>query len=157
MHRLIQDAIRQRHEHNRQYCECLIGHIDSRADFIYDNLERGNIPPECLWKIKLQPLGGMLKRVDFTQWAQKIVYFNSVLGDMLIIAGFLAGAEKFYGESLEIMRQLTGKDPGNVGWQRDITLSLDRIGDVLKTGGDMPGALKHYEESQEIKRRLNIA
>jgi len=73
-----------------------------------------------IWEIKLQPLGGMLEQVDFTQWAQKIAAFEDALGDVLIVTGSLAEAEKHYRESLEIRRRLAVKDPSNAGWQRDL-------------------------------------
>jgi hypothetical protein len=48
MHRLIQDAFRQRYDRNRQYSERLIKHIHSRAVFLEENLDRkatGNLLP----------------------------------------------------------------------------------------------------------------
>ena len=154
MHRLIQEAVWQTHDRSRQYTERLIDHAHTRAVLLEESLERGNIPPESLWKTKLQPLSGILVYVDFTQWAHKIADFESAVGDLLIITGSLTGAEKHYEESLEIRRRLAAQDPDNTGWQRGLTVSLDRIGYVLQAGGDLAGAKVRYEESLEIRRRL---
>jgi len=57
-------------------------------------------------------------------------------------------------ESLAISRRLAETDPGNTGWQRDVSVSLERIGDVRRRTGDVAGAEEAYEESLAISRRL---
>ncbi len=37
------------------------------------------------------------------------------------------------------MRKLAAADPGNAGWQRDVSVSLDRIGVVRLAAGDGRG------------------
>ncbi len=52
--------------------------------------------------------------------------------------------------SLEIRARLAAADPGNAGWQRDLSLSRLRIGDLLRAVGDLTGALASYRASLEI-------
>ena len=76
---------------------------------------------------------------------------------MRVAEGDRAGALKAYEESLAIRRRLAAADPGNAGWARDVSVSLERIGDVRVAEGDRAGALKAYEESLAIRRRLAAA
>ena len=71
-----------------------------------------------------------------------------------VAEGDRAGALKAYEESLEIARRLAAADPGNAGWARDVSVSLNNVGDVRVAEGDRAGALKAYEESLDIARRL---
>src|SRR5215813_10433699 len=41
-------------------------------------------------------------------------------------------------------------DPGNAGWQRDVSVSLEKVGDVRRAAGDRAGALSAYEEGLAI-------
>ena len=52
------------------------------------------------------------------------------------------------------MRKLAAADPGNAGWQRDLSVSLEKVGDVRLAAGDRAGALAAYEESLAIMRKL---
>ncbi len=38
--------------------------------------------------------------------------------------------------------KLAAADPGNAGWQRDLSVSLNKIGDVRQAQGDLAGALE---------------
>jgi hypothetical protein len=71
--------------------------------------------------------------------------------------GDLSGALGSYSESLELSRRLAAADPGNAGWQRDLSVSLDNVGNVRKEQGDLSGALASYSESLELSRRLAAA
>ena len=75
------------------------------------------------------------------------VYANSNAGDG-------ARALAAYEEGLEIRRRLAATDPGNTGWQRDVSVSLDRIGDLRLRAGETAAALAAYEEGLEIARTL---
>jgi tetratricopeptide (TPR) repeat protein len=55
------------------------------------------------------------------------------------------------------MRNLAAADPGNAGWQRDLSVSLEKVGDVRFAAGDRAGALAVYEESLAIRRKLAVA
>ena len=56
--------------------------------------------------------------------------------------------------SLAIAERLAKADPGNAGWQRDLSVSHDKIGDVLRAQGNLPGALESYRASLAISERL---
>src|SRR5262249_31704131 len=53
-----------------------------------------------------------------------------------------------------IAEPIAKADPGNAGWQRDLSVSHAKIGDVLRTQGDLPAALKEFEATHEIISRL---
>ena len=64
------------------------------------------------------------------------------VGDVRLAAGDRAGALAAYEESLAIMRKLAAADPGNAGWQRDVSVSLNKVGDVRLAAGDRRGRLR---------------
>ncbi len=74
------------------------------------------------------------------------------LGDIKVRRGDLAGALTAYQDSLAIADRLAKSDPGNAGWQRDLSVSYDKIGDVKTAQGDLAGALKAYQDSLAISR-----
>ena len=53
--------------------------------------------------------------------------------------------------------KLAQLEPGNAGWQRDVSVSLGKVGDVRLAAGDRAGALAAYEESLAIRRKLAAA
>ena len=55
---------------------------------------------------------------------------------------------------MKIARTLAERDPANSGWQRDLSLSLDKIGDIKMEMGDRAAALAAYDEGAAITRRL---
>ena len=61
--------------------------------------------------------------------------------------GDLAGALKSYRGGLAVIDRLAKSDPGNAGWQRELTVSYNRIGDVQMAQNDLAGALKSYREA----------
>ena len=48
----------------------------------------------------------------------------------------LRGALKSYRDSLAITERLAKSDPGNAGWQRDLSVSHHKVGDVQVAQGD---------------------
>src|SRR5262249_17296348 len=75
-------------------------------------------------------------------------------GDVAVAQGNLPVARKLYAMALSIAEPIAKADPGNAGWQRDLSASHDRIGDVLRTQGDLPARLKEFEATHEIISRL---
>ena len=71
-------------------------------------------------------------------------YALDELGKILGLVGRTAEALKAFGDGLGIRDRLAKADPGNAGWQRDLSVSYDRIGDVLVAQGNLPEALKSY-------------
>ena len=64
------------------------------------------------------------------------------------------GAELLSATCLAIMDRLAKADPGNAGWQRDLSMSYNKVGDVLVAQGKLPEALKSFRASHEIFDRL---
>jgi tetratricopeptide (TPR) repeat protein len=56
--------------------------------------------------------------------------------------------------SLAIAERLANSDPGNAGWQRDLSVSYNKVGGVQEARGDREGALKSYSDSLAIRERL---
>lgn len=54
------------------------------------------------------------------------VGFNEI-GDVLVAQGNLPGALERYTRQLEIAEGLAAGDPGNSGWQRDVSVSLWKL------------------------------
>jgi tetratricopeptide (TPR) repeat protein len=74
--------------------------------------------------------------------------------DTYLRLGQLDRAQQAAERSVEIMRNLTTTDPGNAGWQRDLSVSHNNIGDVLVAQGNLPAALESYQASLAIRERL---
>ena len=56
--------------------------------------------------------------------------------------------------ALAIIERLAQSDPGNAGWQRDLSVSYENVGDVQVAQGDLAGALKSYRDDIAIAERL---
>jgi tetratricopeptide (TPR) repeat protein len=81
------------------------------------------------------------------------VSYNYV-GNVLVAQGNLPEALKSYRDDNAIMEHLAKSDPGNAGWQRDLSVSYEKIGDVLVAQGNLPEALKSYRDDNAIMERL---
>ncbi len=68
--------------------------------------------------------------------------------------GKLPGALTAYRDSLAIAERLAKADPGNAGWQRDLSVSYNKVGDVLVAQGNLPEALTAYRDGLAISERL---
>ena len=68
------------------------------------------------------------------------------VGDVLVAQGNLPEALKSFRDGLAIRDRLASADPGNAGWQRDLSVSYNKVGDVLEAQGDLPEALKSYSQ-----------
>ena len=53
-----------------------------------------------------------------------------------------------------IADRLAKSDPGNAGWQRDLSVPYDRVGDVQVAQGNLPAALASYQAGLAISDRL---
>ena len=76
------------------------------------------------------------------------------LGDIRMKRGNLPDALKSYRDSLAIRDRLAQADPGNAGWQRDLSVSYNKIGDGQVAQGNLPDALKSYRDGLAIIDRL---
>ena len=66
----------------------------------------------------------------------------------------MPAALKSYHDGLAIIDRLAKSDPGNAGWQHDLSVAYDKVGDVQMAQGDLAGALKSYNDSLAISDRL---
>ncbi len=78
----------------------------------------------------------------------------SLFSETYLNLGATELAADYARKSMDIMRALLVTQPGNTGWQRDLSLSLNRVGTALAAEGDRPGALAAYRESLDIMRAL---
>ena len=85
--------------------------------------------------------------------ATSVVSYDKV-GDVLVAQGNLPEALKTYRDALAITDRLAKSDPGNAGWQRDLSVSYNKIGDVLVAQGNLPEALKPTATALAIADRL---
>ena len=56
--------------------------------------------------------------------------------------------------ALEIADRLARADPGNAGWQRDLSVSHNKIGDVQVAQGELAAGLRSYQVALGIRDRL---
>jgi tetratricopeptide (TPR) repeat protein len=59
-----------------------------------------------------------------------------------------------YRTSLDTLLNSVEKDPSNLQWQRDLSISRQRIGATLMDQGDLAGALAQYRAALDINQRL---
>jgi tetratricopeptide (TPR) repeat protein len=76
------------------------------------------------------------------------------LGDLLVTTAALDQAVNAFRHSLAVTERLAKADPGNAGWQRDLSVSHNKIGDVQVEQGDLAAALTSYQASHDIFERL---
>ena len=53
--------------------------------------------------------------------------------------------------------KLAAADPGNAGWQRDLSISWNKLGDVRQAQGELSGALQAFAEGMKIAAKLAAA
>ncbi len=76
------------------------------------------------------------------------------LGDVAAAQGHLPTARRLYEDAVAIFEPIASTDPGNAGWQRDLSVAQEKIGDVLMAQGNLPAALDSYRASLAIRDRL---
>jgi tetratricopeptide (TPR) repeat protein len=75
-------------------------------------------------------------------------------GNIQTQKGNLLAALATYQEVRGIAEGLVNSDPGNAGWQRDLSVSYTNGGDVQMAQGDLSSALSSYQGSLAIMQRL---
>ena len=68
--------------------------------------------------------------------------------------GDLAGALQAYEAGLAIAERLAGSDPGNAGWQRDLSVSWERVGGIREQQHDTAGALEAWRQALAVSLPL---
>ncbi len=84
----------------------------------------------------------------------RLVFSHFGLGDILSARGQLEPAKAEYRLGGDAAKRLAKSDPGNAGWQRDLSVSYNKVGDVLVAQGNLPEALKMHRDSLAIADRL---
>jgi len=84
----------------------------------------------------------------------QIFWARTGLGDIAVARGELNAALASYDEARSEMERLAKSDPGNAGWQRDLSVAYNFVGNVQKAQGDLDGALKSYSDYFAIMDRL---
>ena len=79
---------------------------------------------------------------------------NENIGDVQMAQGDLGSALKSYETKRDIISRLARTDPGNTGWQRDLSVSYEKVGNVYAAQGNLPEALKAYRDGLAIFDRL---
>jgi autotransporter strand-loop-strand O-heptosyltransferase len=78
-------------------------------------------------------------------------------GDRSATAGDLISAMQNYRQSIDIVRHLTQAEPDNGGFQRNLSVALNRIGAVLFVQRNLPGAYAAYSAGLAIIQKLTAA
>jgi hypothetical protein len=73
---------------------------------------------------------------------------------VLVAQGNLPEALKAYRDSLAIAERLARADPGNAGWQRDLSVSYAKLGVVFQKSRDKANALSALTKGQAIIARM---
>src|SRR5262249_38078277 len=76
------------------------------------------------------------------------------LGDVTAAQGNLPSARQLYERAAAMAEPIAKADPGNAGWQRDLSGSQERIGNVLRAQGKLAAALQSYKADLAIMERL---
>ncbi|MBV1694985.1 MAG: caspase family protein, partial [Hyphomicrobiales bacterium] len=126
-------------------------HAQTWQDFGYAAVDAGRLD---VAKIALEQAA--LKARDANE--PPVRYWATLgLGDVALAQGSLPSARRLYETALAIVQPLAAADPGNAGWQRDLSVSHNKIGDVLVAQGSLPAALASYRASHAIAERLAAA
>ena len=80
-----------------------------------------------------------------------------MIGDVQQDSGKLQPALKSYQASLAIRQKLVAAEPGNAGWQRDLSVSHNAIGEVQQAQGKLSAAITSYQTGLAIRRKLAAA
>jgi tetratricopeptide (TPR) repeat protein len=89
-----------------------------------------------------------------TEDSGELAWLLGTAGDYLQGRAALADVVPLYDRTRAIFERLAQADPGNAGWQRDLSVSHEKIGDVLVAQGNLAPALESYRASLAIRERL---
>jgi tetratricopeptide (TPR) repeat protein len=154
VHLLVQQVMRSRLEETGQLAAAA-AHATKLAWQAFDRAREETMHPFTL-KDRLLPhaltvLGHAPVKGSGAAWTG---YLCNETGDWQLVRGDTKDALTNYQKALAIAERLAKADPGNAGWQRDLSVSHDRIGDVLRAQGDLAAALQSYRASLAIAERL---
>jgi hypothetical protein len=73
---------------------------------------------------------------------------------VLVAQGNLAEALKSYQAKQEIISRLAKADPGNAGWQRDLSVSFSKLAGAFRKAGDNAMALDALRQGRAIMLQM---
>jgi tetratricopeptide (TPR) repeat protein len=76
------------------------------------------------------------------------------LGEVSQAQGDLPSARKSFGQAQAIAEFSSLSDPGNVDWQRNLSVAYGNIAGMQDAQGDLSGALENFKRALEIQERL---
>jgi hypothetical protein len=149
VHRLVQEVMRGRLRESGRFEETAAVAIEllyDAYDFYSDTVEimhrRAAWLPQALAALDYAPREG--------DEAHQTVWVCNYIGHFRVSRGELGPARTTYEQGASIAES----DPGNAGWQRDLSVSYNKVGDVLVEQGNLPEALNAYRDSLAIRERL---
>ncbi|MGH3797757.1 MAG: hypothetical protein ACRDSP_23035, partial [Pseudonocardiaceae bacterium] len=77
------------------------------------------------------------------------------LADLALAAGRSGEAEGLYRQALQVRVELTGLEPGNTTYQRDLSISYERLADLARRAGDLSTARGMVDQASEIRRAIH--
>jgi hypothetical protein len=89
-----------------------------------------------LHKTRAAPLPGLRRGVAQAFGARHLSVSYLKIGDVLVAQGNLPEALQSFRASHDIFDRLAQSDPGNAGWQRDLSVSYAKLADVSKKNGE---------------------
>ena len=122
--------------------------VESLLPLAYLEEQRGDLAAADGHYRQLLALSATEERAWARYWA------FSGIGDIQRQRGKLPEALRSYRDGLAIAARLAQSDPGNAGWQRDLSVSDEKIGNVLVAQGNLPEALRSYRDGLAIRARL---
>ena len=77
--------------------------------------------------------------------------------EALLRIGLVSATVERRNSLLKLAESRAAADPGNAGYQRDLSVSHDRLGDLAVASGDSATAEQHYRTALAIAERLAAA
>jgi tetratricopeptide (TPR) repeat protein len=150
VHRLVQEVMRARLGDEQTEVAALTTRL---VQSTYDHSEsfEGHFR-NIRWLPQAKALLDFAPRRGPAAWHTLWTLFQ--IGDMEVQRGSQERALTAYRQGRELAEAISTADPGNAGWQRDLSVSHEKIGDVLVDQGNLPAALDAYKAALAIAERL---
>jgi tetratricopeptide (TPR) repeat protein len=153
VHRLVQEIVRARLAINGRAGEvaalatrAVESTFDATASFDAQT-DNHRWLPQAVEAMRRAPRAG--PEAWHTLWTQLQI------GDLYVMRGWSLGqALMAYLDGLALAEDLAKADPGNAGWQLDLSVSQEKIGNVLAEQGKLQAARNAYQASLAIRERL---